>query len=221
MDGLLAFVLLCVLLALWFFVARPVTLANHYYRQGLRGPGFIPLIGNVPELAKLRDKQHESFHETFAVWLARFGSPYVFYFGSSVRVVVSEPDLVREILSTHAYIFEKTTLIKNLLGPFLGKQSILLVGGDEHKRTRRLVSPAFHFSEIQDLVPLMVECVAEAADLCAAKLTAALARATKDGACASAPLSSAPSEAAWVEVDASALLTQVTLDIIGRSGEVC
>lgn len=188
--------------ALWACVARPLMLAHHYRSQGLGVLPFIPVVGNMGEVISKNNSLVESYFKTFRGWEERYGAPCVFFNGPEVRVLISDPDLVREILGKHSYAFFKSSLLHRVLGPVLGAHSLLLSEGDEHKRHRRIASSAFHFSALSSSVPLMGACAVEGAERWAARIDDAVAS----------------PEGGWVELDVHNLLTPITLDIIGRSG---
>jgi cytochrome P450 len=84
------------------------------------------------------------------------------------RVLVTDAKTLGEVLVTKNYEFIKPSHFRNGLGRILGI-GILLAEGDEHKRQRKNLMPAFAYRHIKDLYPVfwgksreMVECVSEA-----------------------------------------------------------
>ena len=100
--------------AAWAFVARPLMLANHYRAQGLKVLPFFPLVGNMIELMRQRNQVVDAYYKTFREWEERYGTPCVFFSGPEVRVLISDPDLVKEVLGKHSYVFFKAS---SLHGP--------------------------------------------------------------------------------------------------------
>nr|POE49146.1 cytochrome p450 3a12 [Quercus suber] len=85
------------------------------------------------------------------------------------RVMATTPKAMAEILVTKNYDFIKPWQIRAGLGQILGI-GVLLAEGDEHKRQRKHLMPAFAFRHIKELYPTfwsksreMVACLAEAA----------------------------------------------------------
>ncbi|ODA81815.1 hypothetical protein RJ55_00320 [Drechmeria coniospora] len=76
---------------------------------------------------------------------------YLFFFNRE-RVLVSSPKALAEVLVTKNYQFPKPDAVRNSLGRVLGF-GVLLAEGDEHKRQRRKLMPAFHFRHIKGLYP--------------------------------------------------------------------
>lgn len=69
------------------------------------------------------------------------------------RVLLTSPKALAEVLVTKNYEFIKPNTIRDGIGRILGI-GILLAEGDEHKRQRRLLMPAFHFRHVKDLYPV-------------------------------------------------------------------
>lgn len=69
------------------------------------------------------------------------------------RVLVTNPKALAEVLVQRNYEFKKPEGLRSGLGRLLGV-GILLAEGDEHKRQRKLLMPAFSFRHIKDLYPI-------------------------------------------------------------------
>jgi cytochrome P450 len=69
------------------------------------------------------------------------------------RILVTTPNALAEVLVQRNYEFIKPQRIRNGLARVLGV-GILLAEGDEHKRQRRALMPAFAFRHIKDLYPV-------------------------------------------------------------------
>jgi cytochrome P450 len=75
--------------------------------------------------------------------LARRGDPFIVRMPSVGEVLVSgQPDAAREIFSAPPDTFEP--LRSNPVEPLLGRQSLLLLSGERHRRERKLMTPPFH-----------------------------------------------------------------------------
>jgi cytochrome P450 len=60
------------------------------------------------------------------------------------RVVIASPESLKRVLVTHVKNYPRADFAHRLLSPVLGN-SVLLSEGDEHRRQRAYLSPAFHF----------------------------------------------------------------------------
>ncbi len=70
--------------------------------------------------------------------------------------LVNHPDLVRQILVTHASQYHKSAMTQKMVGRFLGNG--LIVNEDEsHKKQRKLAQPAFHKQRVDAYAQSMVE----------------------------------------------------------------
>jgi cytochrome P450 len=72
---------------------------------------------------------------------------------NSERVLPTTPKALAEVLVTKNYTFIKPPFFRENLGRLLGN-GILFSEGDEHKRQRRNLMPAFGFRHIKDLYPI-------------------------------------------------------------------
>src|SRR4051794_30953348 len=81
--------------------------------------------------------------DTLRGWQARFGNVIRGRFvGFGTGVCVAEPDAIRELFTgdQSALLGGEAT---SILEPVLGKHSVLVLGGPEHLRQRRLLLPPF------------------------------------------------------------------------------
>ena len=86
----------------------------------------------------------------------RFGNFHYTKFGWVTFYMITDPDLMHEILVERPEEFHKLKLIKYALGPFLGN-GLLTNEGDFWKRQRKLAQPAFHSKRIEAYANVMVE----------------------------------------------------------------
>lgn len=72
------------------------------------------------------------------------------------RLLPTSPQALSEVLTTKSYDFIKPQQLRNGLGRVLGI-GILLAEGDEHKRQRKNLMPAFAYRHVKDLYPVFWE----------------------------------------------------------------
>jgi cytochrome P450 len=116
-----------------------------------RPPGLPPALlgGNILQLRwdALR----------FLVENARInGDIATVLFGTYHVYQVTSPELIHEVLVTHADKFHKSTIYKRTLSHFLGN-GLLISDGEFWKRQRRLAQPAFHTRRIEAYAQIMVD----------------------------------------------------------------
>ncbi|KHO01448.1 Cytochrome P450 [Metarhizium album ARSEF 1941] len=109
--------------------------------------GGLPLIGHGREL--------NQFGAGFLAkkWIAENpndGMLRILCLGNQEMIIVNSPQALSEILVTKCYSFEKPDFARRFLSFIVG-WGLLNVEGDEHKKQRRDMLPAFSFRHIKDL----------------------------------------------------------------------
>ncbi|OAR03082.1 hypothetical protein LLEC1_05606 [Akanthomyces lecanii] len=77
----------------------------------------------------------------------------VLWHGNQEMIFVRSQQALSEILVRNSYQFEKPDFIRGFLASIIG-WALLTTEGDEHKKQRRNMLPAFSFRHIKDLYPL-------------------------------------------------------------------
>lgn len=80
----------------------------------------------------------------------------VLWHGNQEFILVRSPAALSEIFVKSSYQFEKPDFIRDFLAFIIG-WALLTTEGDEHKKQRRNMLPAFSFRHIKDLYPLFWE----------------------------------------------------------------
>ncbi|GAB5591016.1 Cytochrome P450 4V2 [Umbelopsis nana] len=110
------------------------------------------------------------------------------------RVLVSDPELLKQILVTHQYEFKKPKQLAEFIGKILGI-GLLVAEGDEHRRQRKLLNPVFSINAIRSMVPDMFVPAKRLTDVWTEQL-----------------------ESGEKEIDILAGLSKATLDVISING---
>jgi len=97
----------------------------------------------------------------YRAWMAEFRTPFFRSY------LVNDPDLIKEVLVRNPVAFPKSDRIGAGLRPLLGK-SVFLTNGEEWKRQRRIIDPAFAGGRLRDTY----QGICDAADAGVARLTA-------------------------------------------------
>lgn len=92
-----------------------------------------------------------------------YGEIVEFKFAHLRFVMVSSPELVREVLVTKAKQFRKAHRDVDILSKFIGK-GLVTSDGDHHKKQRKLTQPAFHARRIAEYGQVMVDYTAAMLD---------------------------------------------------------
>lgn len=97
----------------------------------------------------------------FMLYLARtHGEIVSFSFAHMRFVMVSGPELVREVLVSKAKKFRKAKRDVDILSKFIGR-GLVTSNGDHHKKQRRLAQPAFHTRRIAEYADVMATYTAD------------------------------------------------------------
>ncbi|KAI9029082.1 cytochrome P450 [Phycomyces nitens] len=110
---------------------------------------WVPFTGNAIEIIK------DESGVPHKRWTKKYGG-IVAYHGpwNNCRVLVTDPGLIREILTIHEYDYIKTEQTSDFLRKFIGN-GLLVAEGPEHKKQRRMLNPAFSVNTIRSITPLM------------------------------------------------------------------
>ncbi|EYU26263.1 hypothetical protein ABFS82_08G196500 [Erythranthe guttata] len=140
----------------WF---RPRKLEKILRQQGLNGNPYRPFLGDLGDMIKFmkaeQPKTIELFDDIlphiFAYYhqiVTKYGENSFIWFGPWPRLNVSDPELIKEILSKPD-IFHKPLpeTAKILIG------GMLLLEGDKWSKHRKIVTPAFHLEKLKNMVP--------------------------------------------------------------------
>lgn len=145
---------------------RPRSFIAHYSAQGLGSVPFRPLVGELPEL--IRSIRSDDVWSCDRAARAAHGAVYTTCFGPLPRLVVCDPDVANDVLARRAKHYQKTPAGRRILGPLLGR-GLFFSEGELWRRQRGLISPAFHFANLQQMVRLMAEASRQALDGWAAR----------------------------------------------------
>ncbi|KAJ9163145.1 hypothetical protein P3X46_022844 [Hevea brasiliensis] len=160
----LVFVLKMVVLLWW----RPKRIEAHFLKQGIRGPPYRFFIGNVKELMEMMLKassqpmpfSHNILPRVLSFyhhWKKIYGATFLVWFGPTVRLTVSDPELIREIFTTKSEFYEKIEahpLVKQLEG-----DGLLSLKGEKWAHHRKIITPTFHMENLKLLVPVVAKSV--------------------------------------------------------------
>jgi hypothetical protein len=143
---------------LYTMLVVPYLVYRNLKRQGLKGVAFRPFIGQIPEMRQhIQRKKKDAEYAALLFPQAReaeekYGDVYLSQIGTSIRVVLTNPAAIKEVLVTKAKCFEKTAFARKLLS-VLGN-GLVFSEGAKWERQRRMINPAFSHTKIK--VPLQI-----------------------------------------------------------------
>ncbi len=113
---------------------------------GPSAPALVQAMRWMRSPVKLMEDSRERFGETFTLRMARVGT----------LVFISDPQSIKRLFAQDRdnRLPEGRTV---LLEPVLGRRSLLLLEGDDHLRSRRLMLPPFHGERMRAYEAVMAE----------------------------------------------------------------
>jgi cytochrome P450 len=169
-------------------MATASQLDHHWIVEERGGYRFPPgLKRNLPLYLFSRFFRPGNPIRLFEYLAATFGRVSCYRIGASDVVVMNDPELIRDVLIAQPQNFIKERTQRRM--KILLGEGLITSDGEIHKRQRRIAAPAFHRQRIQAYASLMVE------------RASAMGNAWQAG----------------VEVDASAEMMQLTLQIVART----
>nr|POE61743.1 cytochrome p450 [Quercus suber] len=159
------FFLVVLLKLVYSFVCVPYRIEKHFKRQGIRGPGYRLISRNTAEiqsifaeaLSKPIPLGHDIINRVapfYYKWSVMYSKNFLFWFGSTPRLAIFDPDIVKEILTESDVSFEKISL-NPLARPLLG-QVLAGLSGQKWAIHRRISNQAFNMERVRCWVPEIV-----------------------------------------------------------------
>ncbi|KAB1209020.1 hypothetical protein CJ030_MR6G010463 [Morella rubra] len=159
-----------VVVLLWW---RPRMIEDHFSKQGIRGPPYRFFIGNVKELVGMMLKassqpmpfSHNILPRVLSFyhhWKKIYGATFLVWFGPTVRLTISDPDLIRDIFTSKSEFYEKIEahpLVKQLEG-----DGLISLKGEKWAQHRKIITPTFHMENLKLLIPVVAKSVVEMLD---------------------------------------------------------
>ncbi|KAF8040367.1 hypothetical protein BT93_B2561 [Corymbia citriodora subsp. variegata] len=152
---------------LWW---NPLRIQRTMARQGIRGPPYQFLHGSTKETMKMRrearstpmdDLSHDILPKVqphIDSWINTYGRNYLSWYGAEAQLVITEPELIKEVL-----VNRDKTFLKPEAGDFtkkiLGEGLFSTKDGVKWAKKRRLANHTFHGESLKNMVPAMVESV--------------------------------------------------------------
>ncbi|TYH82112.1 hypothetical protein ES332_D02G035300v1 [Gossypium tomentosum] len=90
-------------------------------------------------------------------WINRYGKNFVYWDGARAELVISEPELVKEVLKNSKNIFQKVKLpeiSRKLMG-----NGLAFTEGEKWAKYRKLANHTFHGESLKNMTPAMIASV--------------------------------------------------------------
>ncbi|KAL9156714.1 hypothetical protein ABFS82_09G096000 [Erythranthe guttata] len=157
-----------VVLHLWW---TPRKIEKHFLKQGIKGPKYQILLGNLKELSTLNLRastqpmplSHNILPRVLCFyhhWKKIYGSVFLVWFGPTPRLTISDPAMIREIFVLKSEHFEKNEsppLVRKIEG-----DGLLSLKGQKWAHHRKIIQPTFHTENLKLMIPTMAKTMEEA-----------------------------------------------------------
>ncbi|KFK39512.1 hypothetical protein AALP_AA3G253700 [Arabis alpina] len=173
LPNLLAFLLLLFVVrkiweACWILVLRPLMISRRFKKQGISGPKYRILYGNLGEIKKmtgeaelcvLSPNSNHIFPRVFPhyhQWMSQYGKTFLYWNGTTPTIYISDHELGKQILSSK-FGFSLRPKKRPEVFILFGK-GLPLIEGDDWVRHRRILNPAFSMDRLKAMTGPMVDC---------------------------------------------------------------
>ncbi|KAG6674915.1 cytochrome P450 734A1-like [Carya illinoinensis] len=166
--------LLLIMMTIFFLLLKllhsvlwlPWRIQDHFRRQGIRGPPYRPVVGNTPEIRRMiveaQSKamswdDHDILQRLapyYSEWSAVYGRTFLHWFGSTPRLAIDDPDMIKEVLMNTGRSYEHIELTPPMK-VFFG-QGIFALRGERWSLHRRIANQAFKMENVKAGVPEIV-----------------------------------------------------------------
>ncbi|KAL2455885.1 Cytochrome [Abeliophyllum distichum] len=137
-------------------------------KQGIRGPTYKFLFGNTKEISKKKanslcspmDLSHDIFPRIMPhiySWINTYGNIFLFWNGSRAELVVTQPELVKELFNNN-HTYPRTVADDKYFRKLTG-DSIVACEGEKWVKRRKVANQAFHSENLKNMTPAMIESV--------------------------------------------------------------
>ncbi|KAJ7296578.1 hypothetical protein O6H91_14G074900 [Diphasiastrum complanatum] len=148
----------------WWY---PLQISKCLQAQGVQGPPSFPIVGNQPEIVRLLAEagcksMKPSSNEIvprilphYTRWSKIYGETLIYTFGSEVRLTITDPELMKEILSDKFGHFPKvpaSPAVRDLFGDGLVTSS-----GEKWAYQRRILNSGFYVDKLKAMEEKIAE----------------------------------------------------------------
>lgn len=162
-------ILFCFLVALINFLHKvwwmPRKIQHVFFSQGIKGPPPRFFHGNTVEISEMKqnfmNRKLQLSHDIFQtlqphiyLWTKVYGRNFLHWPGARAELVVSEPELIKEMLYDKEQSFCRSDVdiyLKKILG-----EGILTSEGEKWLKLRKLASQAFNAESLRNMIPAMI-----------------------------------------------------------------
>ncbi|EOY19021.1 hypothetical protein SCA6_000714 [Theobroma cacao] len=152
-------------------ILKPERLRSKLGKQGIQGPPPSILLGNIREMKKIQSKVSKLSREGDQViihnccstvfpfldqWRKQYGSTFMFSLGNIQILLISDPDVVKDITICTSLDLGKPSYQHKQNGPLLG-QGILTSNGAVWAHQRKILAPELYMEKVKGMMNLMAQ----------------------------------------------------------------
>ncbi|XP_067687706.1 cytochrome P450 3A8-like [Haliotis asinina] len=120
---------------------------NYFKKQGIPGPTPYPLFGNSISF---------SFFHKFKEWNREYGNVYGIFMGRTPAYVISDLDILKEVLVKSFNTFRNR--MKFSLVPFPFNLGVFFLDDEHWRRVRSIITPSFSSGKLRKMGSAINEC---------------------------------------------------------------
>ncbi|KAH9561112.1 hypothetical protein CY35_05G002100 [Sphagnum magellanicum] len=151
----------------------PLQLRKIMEQQGWKGPKFCIFVGNMPEIFKFRKRELSKdlgirnfdimsrVYPQYVLFSKKYGNKVFYNRGPDLVIMVTNPNLVKEILLDVGN-YDKPSILA--LSALAGK-SLLTMNGEEWGNHRQIFAPAFRVEILKGLVNKIMKSITSRLDI--------------------------------------------------------
>ncbi|KAF5726093.1 cytochrome P450 72A15-like [Tripterygium wilfordii] len=140
---------------------KPKWLERQLKQQGIRGTPYKLLVGDITELVKQMkaawskpiNLNHQIVPRVDPFTLnnvQKYGKISMFWVGKTPRLIIKDPEMMKEVLSNKQGHFGKPPLNTLIL---VLTRGLTTLEGETWTKRRRILNPAFHIQKLKGMVP--------------------------------------------------------------------
>ncbi|KAB2039767.1 hypothetical protein ES319_D02G033500v1 [Gossypium barbadense] len=150
---------------LYHYLWVPLRIQHMMNSQGIKGPPYRFIHGNNKEVTKMRkealskavgltDDLFPRLQPHIYSWINTYGKNFVYWNGVRAEVVISEPELIKEVMKNSENIFQKRKLTD--VGAKLLGNGLVFIEGEKWAKHRKLANHAFHGESLKNVTPAII-----------------------------------------------------------------
>ncbi|XP_022149052.1 cytochrome P450 CYP749A22-like [Momordica charantia] len=162
--GCLLFGTIKLFIKLWW---TPIRIQRFMRSQGIQGPSYNFIQGNAREMHTRRthaiatpiDLSHRILPRVLPhthSWLHRYGRNFIQWFGVEAQLIITDPEMIREVLHDRQKKFPKAKL-HGFLNKIFGN-GLVTAEGETWAKSRKIANFAFHGDTLKNMIPAMIGC---------------------------------------------------------------